>query len=172
MTTAARPTFFPAMGGEGLGFFRMEGGTKQISVKDMPGHTRLKMRKMEAAKSREELMAELEDKERAAKAGKKKGDDSSSSSAPSLSLGGAMPTLQLGPGEAEKDADDIDAANVEVRAPQHGQEEDPLARVVAVGSCAVRGCDWWLTARTHALLPLLLASPVTTRLTTRTKRRS
>lgn len=146
MTTAARPTFFPAVGGEGLGFFRMEGGTKQISVKDMPGHTRLKMRKMEAAKSREELKAELEDKERAAKAGKKKGEDSSSSSAPSLSLGGAMPTLQLGPGEAEKDADDIDAANVEVRAPQHGQEEEPLACVATAGACAVRCCDWWLTA--------------------------
>jgi hypothetical protein len=172
MTTAARPTFFPAMGGEGLGFFRMEGGTKQISVKDMPGHTRLKMRKMEAAKSREELMAELEDKERAAKAGKKKGEDSSSSSAPSLSLGGAVPTLQLGPGEAEKDADDIDAANVEVRASQHGQEEAPLACVAVAVACAVRCCDWWLTACTHALLPLLLASPVTTRLTTRTKRRS
>ena len=116
MTTAARPTFHPAVGGEDQGYFRMEAGTRQISVKDMPGHTRLKMRKMEAAKSREELQAQLEDRERAAKSGKK--DEDSSSSAPSLSLGGGAAPLQLGSAEAEKDADDIDAANVEVRAPR------------------------------------------------------
>jgi len=45
MTTAARPTFHPAVGGEDQGYFRMEAGTRQLSVKDMPGHTRLKMRK-------------------------------------------------------------------------------------------------------------------------------
>ncbi len=45
MTTAARPTFFPAMGGEDQGFYRMEGGTKQVSVRDLPGHTKLKLRK-------------------------------------------------------------------------------------------------------------------------------
>ena len=117
MTTAARPTFHPAVGGEDQGYFRMEAGTKQISVKDMPGHTRLKQRKMEAAKSREALKAELEDRERAAKAGKKDGD--TGSSAPSLSIGSSSAPLQLGAAEAEKDADDIDAANVEVRTRLH-----------------------------------------------------
>jgi hypothetical protein len=45
MTTAAKPTFFPAVGGEDQGYFRMEGGTRQVSVKDLPGHTKLKLRK-------------------------------------------------------------------------------------------------------------------------------
>ena len=75
MTTAARPTFHPAVGGEDQGFFRMKEGTRQISVKDMPGHTRLKMRKMAVEKSREELKAELEDKERAKKEGKKEDNE-------------------------------------------------------------------------------------------------
>ena len=131
MTTAARPTFHPAVGGEDQGYFRMEAGTRQISVKDMPGHTRLKMRKMEAAKSREELQAQLEDRERAAKSGKK--DEDSSSSAPSLSLGGGAAPLQLGSAEAEKDADDIDAANVEVRAPRR---TPPRGRVGAAQACS------------------------------------
>ena len=45
MTTAAKPTFFPAVGGEDKGYFRMDGGTRQVSVKDLPGHTKLKLRK-------------------------------------------------------------------------------------------------------------------------------
>ena len=49
MTTAAKPTFFPAVGGEDQGYFRMEGGTRQVSVKDLPGHTKLKLRKQVSA---------------------------------------------------------------------------------------------------------------------------
>mmetsp|Transcript_44891 Transcript_44891/g.72248 ORF Transcript_44891/g.72248 Transcript_44891/m.72248 type:complete len:209 (+) Transcript_44891:2-628(+) len=110
MTTAARPTFHPAVGGEDQGYFRMEAGTRQLSVKDMPGHTRLKMRKAQAGlKSREELKTELEDRERTTKEGK---TDSAASTSTPLALGGGGATLQLGSGEAEKDADDIDAANV------------------------------------------------------------
>lgn len=61
-------------------------------------------------KSREELKAELEDRERTTKDGKK---DSAASTSTPLALGGGA-TLQLGSAEAEKDADDIDAANVQV----------------------------------------------------------
>ena len=111
MTTAARPTFHTAVGGEDQGFFRMEVGTRQISVKDMPGHTRLKLRAQNRAKTREELKADLEEKERASKTGKK---EEGTTSAASLFLGGGGAQLQLGGAEAEKDADDIDAANVEV----------------------------------------------------------
>ena len=115
MTTAARPTFHPAVGGEDQGYFRMEAGTRQISVKDMPGHTRLKMRReaqKAATKTREELKAELEDRERTSKE-TKKGDAGAGNSAPTAIGGGGAP-LQLAGAEAEKDADDINAANVEV----------------------------------------------------------
>ena len=135
MTTAARPTFHPAVGGEDQGFFRMKEGTRQISVKDMPGHTRLKMRKMAVEKSREELKAALEDKERAKKEGKKEGQagevgDASSvsgSSAPVLGLDGGGAVLQLGSAEAEKDADDIDAANIESDDDSSDDEDETAA---------------------------------------------
>lgn len=45
MTTAARPTFFPAVGGEEQGYYVMKQGTRQLSTRDIPGHTRLKLRR-------------------------------------------------------------------------------------------------------------------------------
>jgi protein CWC15 len=122
MTTAARPTFHPAVGGEDQGYFRMEAGTRQISVKDMPGHTRLKMRReaqKTVSKTREELRAELEDRERASK-DSKKGDAGAAGSSAAMPIAAVGAPLQLPSAEVEKDADDIDAANVEVSARARG----------------------------------------------------
>ncbi|KAK7576524.1 hypothetical protein V9T40_012810 [Parthenolecanium corni] len=44
MTTAARPTFEPARGGQGRGEKDLSALSKQYSSRDLPGHTRLKYR--------------------------------------------------------------------------------------------------------------------------------
>ncbi|RZF39786.1 hypothetical protein LSTR_LSTR012098 [Laodelphax striatellus] len=44
MTTAARPTFEPARGGQGRGEKDLSAISKQYSSRDLPGHTKLKFR--------------------------------------------------------------------------------------------------------------------------------
>jgi hypothetical protein len=44
MTTAARPTWAPAKGGEDQGGARKFGGSRQVSAKDIASHTILKDR--------------------------------------------------------------------------------------------------------------------------------
>lgn len=44
MTTAARPTFEPARGGQGRGEKDLSAISKQYSSRDLPGHTKLKYR--------------------------------------------------------------------------------------------------------------------------------
>eukprot|EP00285_Hemiselmis_virescens_P014449 CAMPEP_0173389902 /NCGR_PEP_ID=MMETSP1356-20130122/13920_1 /TAXON_ID=77927 ORGANISM="Hemiselmis virescens, Strain PCC157" /NCGR_SAMPLE_ID=MMETSP1356 /ASSEMBLY_ACC=CAM_ASM_000847 /LENGTH=85 /DNA_ID=CAMNT_0014347183 /DNA_START=47 /DNA_END=301 /DNA_ORIENTATION=+ len=67
MTCAARPTFNPAQGGEDVGYYRMKEGTKQLSVRDMAGHTRLKLRMQGQGSSGEvagqDMVAELRERE-------------------------------------------------------------------------------------------------------------
>jgi protein CWC15 len=49
MTTAARPTFDPARGGQGRGEKDLSAISKQYSSRDLPSHTKLKYRYVSAA---------------------------------------------------------------------------------------------------------------------------
>lgn len=44
MTTAARPTYEPARGGQGRGEKDLSAISKQYSSRDLPGHTKIKYR--------------------------------------------------------------------------------------------------------------------------------
>ncbi|PNH08224.1 Protein CWC15 [Tetrabaena socialis] len=68
MTTAHRPTWAPAIGGEEQGGMRIFKPSVQMSAKNLPGHTKLKFRQ-DGQNSvgdvfAKDLRAELEDKER------------------------------------------------------------------------------------------------------------
>ncbi|KAL1123811.1 hypothetical protein AAG570_001582 [Ranatra chinensis] len=68
MTTAARPTFEPARGGQGRGEKDLSAISKQYSSRDLPGHTKLKFREhgqgtTEELRSRD-FRKELDDRER------------------------------------------------------------------------------------------------------------
>ncbi|XP_011506441.1 PREDICTED: protein CWC15 homolog B [Ceratosolen solmsi marchali] len=68
MTTAARPTFDPARGGQGRGEKDLSAISKQYSSRDLPSHTKLKYREhgqgtIEELKNRD-FRKELEDRER------------------------------------------------------------------------------------------------------------
>lgn len=74
MTTAARPTFDPARGGQGRGEKDLSSISKQYSSRDLPSHTKLKYREhgqgtIDELKNRD-FRKELEDRERD---GKEKG---------------------------------------------------------------------------------------------------
>ena len=68
MTTAHRPTWAPAVGGEEQGGSRWFKASIQTSAKNLPGHTKLKFRQTgqntEAELQHMDLKAELEAKER------------------------------------------------------------------------------------------------------------
>uniref|UniRef100_A0A1B6DHL9 Uncharacterized protein n=1 Tax=Clastoptera arizonana TaxID=38151 RepID=A0A1B6DHL9_9HEMI len=68
MTTAARPTFEPARGGQGRGEKDLSAISKQYSSRDLPGHTKLKFREhgqgtTDELRSRD-FRKDLEDRER------------------------------------------------------------------------------------------------------------
>jgi len=68
MTTAARPTYAPARGGTGKGEGDLSVLSKQYSSRDLPSHTKLKLRQtgqdsVEEVRSRD-FRKELEDRER------------------------------------------------------------------------------------------------------------
>ncbi|XP_031844093.1 spliceosome-associated protein CWC15 [Nomia melanderi] len=68
MTTAARPTFEPARGGQGRGEKDLSAISKQYSSRDLPSHTKLKYREhgqgtIEELRNRD-FRKELEDRER------------------------------------------------------------------------------------------------------------
>lgn len=67
MTTAARPTFEPARGGQGRGEKDLSAISRQYSSRDLPGHTKLKFREhgqgtVDENRSRD-FRKELEDRE-------------------------------------------------------------------------------------------------------------
>uniref|UniRef100_A0A1I7TUH7 Cwf15/Cwc15 cell cycle control protein n=1 Tax=Caenorhabditis tropicalis TaxID=1561998 RepID=A0A1I7TUH7_9PELO len=68
MTTAHRPTFFPARGGTARGEGDLSKLSNQYSSKDMPSHTKMKYRQTgqgtEEDLRKKDLRRELEDKER------------------------------------------------------------------------------------------------------------
>lgn len=67
MTTAARPTFEPARGGQGRGEKDLSAISKQYSSRDLPSHTKLKYREHGQGTSEElrsrDFRRELEDRE-------------------------------------------------------------------------------------------------------------
>ncbi|KMQ93015.1 protein cwc15 a-like protein [Lasius niger] len=68
MTTAARPTFEPARGGQGRGEKDLSAISKQYSSRDLPSHTKLKYREYGQATVEElrnrDFRKELEERER------------------------------------------------------------------------------------------------------------
>ncbi|XP_075214776.1 spliceosome-associated protein CWC15 [Lycorma delicatula] len=68
MTTAARPTFEPARGGQGRGEKDLSAISKQYSSRDLPGHTKLKFREHGQSTTDElrsrDFRKELEDREK------------------------------------------------------------------------------------------------------------
>jgi len=75
MTTAARPTFDPAKGGSGRGEKNLGALSRQYSSRDLPSHQKIKYRQSGQGTSDElkekDFKRELEDRERAAKDGKR-----------------------------------------------------------------------------------------------------
>ncbi|XP_063704340.1 protein CWC15 homolog [Culicoides brevitarsis] len=71
MTTAARPTFDPARGGQGRGEKDLSALSKQYSSRDLPGHTKLKYREQGQSTSEElrsrDFRKDLEERERSEK---------------------------------------------------------------------------------------------------------
>jgi len=109
MTCAARPTFNPAQGGEEVGYYRMKEGTRQLSVRDMAGHTRLKLRAQGQGSSAEvsgkDMVAELRERElkaldKKALSGKADPSDVASSAGESGGIRGVLENV-------ERDADDV-----------------------------------------------------------------
>ncbi|CAG0898108.1 unnamed protein product, partial [Darwinula stevensoni] len=77
MTTAARPTFEPARGGQGKGETDLSALSKQYSSRDLPSHTKLKFREpaqMPVDASREHLKRDLEERERKLSKEKRSGE--------------------------------------------------------------------------------------------------
>mmetsp|Transcript_28696 Transcript_28696/g.58715 ORF Transcript_28696/g.58715 Transcript_28696/m.58715 type:complete len:220 (+) Transcript_28696:70-729(+) len=112
MTTAARPTFHPAVGGEDQGYYRMEGGTRQISARDLPGHTRLKLRRQGQGTKEETIRRDMkaELRERELKASAASARSSASGTRASSDIGDRPPPVAIA--DSGKDADDIVAADV------------------------------------------------------------
>jgi len=71
MTTASRPTFAPATGGQNRGETSLSAMTKQYSSRDLASHTKLKYRDIGQGTTEEvrskDLKRELEEREKASK---------------------------------------------------------------------------------------------------------
>uniref|UniRef100_A0A8R1HGP0 Protein CWC15 homolog n=1 Tax=Caenorhabditis japonica TaxID=281687 RepID=A0A8R1HGP0_CAEJA len=84
MTTAHRPTFYPARGGTARGEGDLSKLSNQYSSKDMPSHTKMKYRQSGQETiddiRKKDLRRELEDKERNAAREKRARDSATSSS--------------------------------------------------------------------------------------------
>lgn len=136
MTTAARPTWAPAKGGEEQGGVRMFGPSQKYSSRDLASHTKLKLR-ADGQESKEELRKrdlreELDERERRhfSVRDKEHGDDRRKSST----------VLRLeGPGKREEstakkniDADDSDDDNRDASdESDDDDDEDDTAELLA-----------------------------------------
>lgn len=111
MTTAARPTFEPARGGQGRGEKDLSAISKQYSSRDLPGHTKLKYRQPGQDTTDEirgrDFRKDLEDRERVAQRERFTERDKRAERAPreSQSSGSKKPRLDQIPA-ANLDADD------------------------------------------------------------------
>ncbi|KAG5546745.1 hypothetical protein RHGRI_018802 [Rhododendron griersonianum] len=127
MTTAARPTWAPAKGGNEQGGTRIFGPSQKYSSRDMAAHTTLKPRK-EGQDTNDELQKrnlreELEDRERRHFSSKDKsyGDDRDRRKGGHLLLEGARRDAEDRLIPRSVDADDAD---VEVKSDESDDDED------------------------------------------------
>ncbi|XP_058219107.1 uncharacterized protein LOC131329755 isoform X1 [Rhododendron vialii] len=127
MTTAARPTWAPAKGGNEQGGTRIFGPSQKYSSRDMAAHTTLKPRK-EGQDTNDELQKrnlreELEDRERRHFSSKDKsyGDDRDRRKGGHLLLEGARRDTEDRLIPRSVDADDAD---VEVKSDESDDDED------------------------------------------------
>ncbi|KAI8553044.1 hypothetical protein RHMOL_Rhmol06G0315000 [Rhododendron molle] len=126
MTTAARPTWAPAKGGNEQGGTRIFGPSQKYSSRDMAAHTTLKPRK-EGQDTNDELQKrnlreELEDRERRHFSSKDKSyDDRDRRKGPHLLLEGARRDTEDRLIPRSVDADDAD---VEVKSDESDDDED------------------------------------------------
>lgn len=108
MTTAARPTFDPARGGQGRGEKDLSAISKQYSSRDLPSHTKLKYREhgqgtTDELRSRD-FRKDLEEREF-----DKKKPESRESKRPRLEQAPAASLDADDPLEEEEDSDDNDS---------------------------------------------------------------
>eukprot|EP00899_Mesostigma_viride_P024659 jgi/Mesvir1/5378/Mv15457-RA.1 len=152
MTTAARPTWAPAVGGDDQGGVRTFGPSRKVSSKDIAAHTTLKVRKegqdtAEEIKKRD-LRGDLEDRERRhfREKGKDKDDrkrDRARLEAPPEDQpqtreeedgegagGGSHPTLNLRPRAIDADDSDGEAPG-EDSSDESDDDEDDTAALMA-----------------------------------------
>lgn len=114
MTTAARPTFEPARGGQGRGEKDLSAISKQYSSRDLPSHTKLKFREHGQGTSEElrsrDFRRELEEREHEKdKSSSRRGTDSRESKRSKLDQ---LPTTSLDaddPIDEDDDSDDNDS---------------------------------------------------------------
>ncbi|KAL8612354.1 complexed with cef1p [Nucella lapillus] len=131
MTTAARPTWDTARGGQGKGERDLSALSKQYSSRDLPAHTKLKYRQDGQGTSEElrgrDFRRELENWERSAREKKDKHRDSSSSSSSSSK----RPRLEQIPA-ANLDADDpLDDEDEDQDEEENSDDEDDTAELLA-----------------------------------------
>lgn len=113
MTTAARPTFEPARGGQGRGEKDLSAISKQYSSRDLPSHTKLKFREhgqgtVEELRSRD-FRRELEEREAEKDRGSRRTTDSRESKKPKLDQVPAASLDADDPLDEEDDSDDADS---------------------------------------------------------------
>ncbi|EGT35867.1 hypothetical protein CAEBREN_05239 [Caenorhabditis brenneri] len=135
MTTAHRPTFFPARGGTARGEGDLSKLSAQYSSKDMPSHTKMKYRQTgqgtEDDLRKKDLRRELEDKERNA-AREKRARDSASSSHSSSSSSSKRQRMDQIAAEAAASAVDADEAVDELNSSEdEDSDEDDTAALMA-----------------------------------------
>nr|SVE74563.1 EOG090X0IT3 [Daphnia barbata] len=109
MTTASRPTFAPATGGQGRGETSLSSMSKQYSSRDLASHTKLKYRDIGQGSTEEvrnkDLKKDLEEREKSYKdKGDRKERERSLKAVPSVSS--AQKKQRIDPSSNNLDADD------------------------------------------------------------------
>ncbi|GBG66297.1 hypothetical protein CBR_g58788 [Chara braunii] len=136
MTTAARPTWAPAKGGEEQGGVRTFGPSQRYSSRDLASHTKLKPRKegqdTQDELKRRNLREELDERERKYAVGKDNEGEDKRKHPPLL--------LDVGPGRRDveeklvpkrEDADDSDVDSADSDGSDDDDDEDEAAELLA-----------------------------------------
>jgi len=130
MTTAARPTFAPARGGQQKGENDLSALSKQYSSRDLPSHMKLKYREKGQGTSEDlrgrDFRSELEDRERAAR--EKRDRDRGRESGSSSSSSSKRPRMELTASNLDAD-DPVDDEEDEDE--DDSEDEDDTAALLA-----------------------------------------
>ncbi|CAB0034599.1 unnamed protein product [Trichogramma brassicae] len=136
MTTAARPTFDPARGGQGRGEKDLSAISKQYSSRDLPSHTKLKFREQGQGTTEElaqrDFRKELEEREREVKEKSGGRNRMAIEAAPSMKEPAAPPSKRqkLEVPAASLDADDpLDEDDSEVESDDDDDTEALMAEL-------------------------------------------